>query len=224
MNHDYNPEGLARPSLAYLDEELIAALELADTEVLEGVLLGQEKNAVTTALSNHLMARTFMVRQKGRVVTLGNRLANGAKDDEIIGLTQELISTLKDDYQTTFVAVDGKDRYEKLSGDEAFREFMLIDDAMGVDDEDIDNEDFISSVTMAKWRLVETSTTSLESPKETYGWMKGVEESIIRTLYGIVEEINRGGITEQNVFWIEGEIVAQIDSLDANIRSYFQEV
>ena len=171
MNHDYNPEGLAKPSLAYLDEKLIAALELADTEVLEEVLPEQEKNEVTTALSNHLMARTFMVRQKSRLVMLENKLAGGAEDDVIIGLTEELMSALKDDYRVTFVAAGGKDKYEKLSGDEAFREFMLMDDASGIDDEDIDNEDFISSVTMAKWRLVETSAAYLESPEETYGGM-----------------------------------------------------
>lgn len=221
MNNEYYSEPPDALSLEYLNEGLVNAIDNGDPDEISAALRQQAKNEVTVALSNCLVARSFLVRQKSRLVILEDELSDGASDKSIIDLMQLLMDIIKDDYSDAFVSVRERDRYDKLSGDEAFREFIAMDDDEEVDDEGIDNEYFTSSVTEAKFRLIGTTAAFLDSPEATFYWIQDLNEDIVCSLHGILEDIEKNSITEQNFLNIRQEISTQIDCLDQNILSCF---
>lgn len=215
MNHELNfdPDKLV---IDDLNSELVEAISFGYTEAIDEALEDQMENDTTIAVSNHLKARSFMVRQKGYFVMLEAMLVDDVLQDDVTSLTQGIVDTLRNDYEATFLADQGNDKLHKLSSDEAFRDFIRIGEG-DVDAEDLDNEDFVSSITKAKWHLIEMNTMDLASPEEMYEWMEYLSNDIATPIERILVDISEYGATEQNIFRLRREVMKQIDLLNSSL-------
>lgn len=136
------------PGYAYLNEPLMDAIITDGEEALISFELArQNRNETTDNISNHLKARGHWLYQKTRLIDLYESLMPTTHRQETASMIQACIHDLDEHFAQTFAPEDAEYPYEKLSGDELFREAIL------------------SSVTTAR-RVVAIDQEGLKSPRE----------------------------------------------------------
>ncbi len=201
MDHyKHTKEDWEYPGFSYLNEALMSAIIDGDEAATITELAHQKRNETTDDISSHLIARGFWLCQKLRLIALHDSLAPTPNREEIASEIQACIRDLDEHFTQTFVSDNKENIYEKLSGDEPFREAV------------------VSSNDVARY-LIAIDQDSLKSPKDLLDHVALQHHMLIYDLERAPWEVNLGywGGKTIVVDRLKSIIEAKIDAADREL-------
>lgn len=190
------------PVARLLDEALVLAIDAGDHKAVVAALGEQKPNWVTEAISSRLMARAFLMRQKGKLVTLDESL-EGKPVAEVVRLLREYIREMRDEFTEDFGA-DTDSEGIKLRGDQLFREALSSTDE--------------SSVIVAR-HIISIDSSKLTLPEKVFDWLRSVHGIVTEALGEAIQDAHESRTDDQAVADARRVIADQITRLNRHISS-----
>jgi len=187
---------------SYFSEDLRAAITSGDTSEIKAAVELQEANPVTEAISNRLIVRNFLLKQKQGISLLDEEVSSDASNPHaIIADVQSYIGVLDNDFVDSFVTEEHSDA-GKLSGDAHFRLVL--------------SESTKSSVALAR-QLGALNVALLTPPDMIFEWMQNVRDSIVESAWDSVQDIREDGASARALETMHQSIAKLVASLDEYI-------
>lgn len=187
----------------FLSESLRNAISSGSPESIAAALGDQEQNWVTEAVSNQLVARTFLVQQKDKLAALNSDISEEHASDTARKITAYL-EDLKTDFATTFMAEGEADERITLSGDDLLRELLSAP----------------GEASAYIWhQLSSLKVSSLASPEAIIRRMQYVRDAITATLWESVLDIREGADGQDLITEVKRTVTEQMMRLDTHIEA-----
>lgn len=181
----------------HFNERLAHAIKRGQELSLAAALKMQEQNDVTSALSNHLLVRSFLAEQKYQLTALDRALDETVAAEKIQAHVEQYADQLKQGFESTFIA-DEDD--SKLSGDALFREALSVPGTEGI--------------VLAR-RIAEVDASQLASPEEILQELGVMTATIAEDLYGGIEYLREDGVSDATLEHMKEVVAFQIEVIDA---------
>ncbi len=186
----------------YFSSALRTAIAEGDAFRIKASIEAQNNNSITEAISNRLVVRSFLLRQKYELSHLDESVADLADDAQLI--IKELYTYLiniDDDFEDTFFAKEDDEKFSKLTGDEHMRAAL--------------SEPNEAMVKLAR-QLAELDVRRLTPPEKVYDWMQNTRDGIVERLWESVQDVREAGATGAALIGIH----RTIEDLTADLDKY----
>ena len=188
----------------YFSSSLREAIISGDPLKVKEALEGQDANTVTEAISNRILVRSFLLKQKQQLSRVneeveGKTLTEG---DTIVEVLREYLKNLDADFVDSFVAEDGHAETSKLSGDTYFRAAL--------------SEESDGTVQLAR-QLSTVDVSRLTSPKMVLDWAQHIRDSIVESVWDSAQDIREQGASEVASKSVHHSIEEAVNELDKYI-------
>lgn len=194
------------PVALYFESPLRWAIEVGSEIAIRDALEGQPLNDVTEAISNHLIVRSFMAEQKGKLVALDASFSEATTLHRVVKLVGEYTDGLADDFERTFIASEAEGKFSKLTGDALFRKALAAQS--------------VRLPAIAR-HIAALDAGSLASPEELLCDMESTQDSIAEYLWGSVAMLRLKGVNFLTLKAARGVIYDEIDTLDKRLLEGF---
>ena len=179
-----------------LSAPLVRAVAGGDREAIDLAILEQPLSPETEMISNRLVARAFFVEEKGELLVLHDRLAGEQTTQGAIRQVRHYLRALKENFVATFVADEGGNELEKLTGDRLFREALQQPGDEGL---------------RLAQHLMEVDVTTLTSADGVLHWAKSTRDSITAALWETVQDMREGSADTEALSVALTEEIARLD-------------
>lgn len=187
----------------YFIEPLREAIALGDPMKIKEELERQPVNAVTEAMSNRLIVRSFLLMQKQRLSQLDGEISiNISKPDMMIKSVSSYLNSLDIDFDNSFSGSENGEKSNKLSGDDYLRGILSQTNEVS---------------THLGRQLVELDVARLTPPESVLAWMQNIRESIVQSMWESVQDVRERAADEVSLRSVHQAVTSVIDDLDKYI-------
>lgn len=190
------------PASLYFNEDLSLAIRKGNLYDTVAALNQQGKNNVTEAISNHLIARSFLVRQKEDLFILYEQIAEAATIREVVERVGEYTVKLGESFDDLFVTEETDGKFAKLSGDGLFRAALQTPEE--------------GRAVIAR-RIADVDVSALLPQDQLFYAMETAQDSIAEDLWGGVHNLRERGLYPDTIEEMRGVVAKQISAVDDSI-------
>ena len=194
------------PASLYFNDQLTSAIENRSADDIIAAVSTQPNNNITEAISNQLIARSFLAEQKSALIELDRHLSEIEAVHEAADLVREYAICLSSQFSDTFVAPPTADPFAKLSGDVLFREVLSAP-----------TENLVDIAT----QIAAIDTSGLVPPDTVLVRMDHIQDSITEDLWGGVHNLRLNGVDEGMMEIMKDTLAQQIEMIDSAILTGF---